>query len=92
MMHSESAERDDPAIRIVIMGATSGIGLETARLCMRRGWRVGIAGRRTEPLEALRAEAPAQVETAVIDITQDDAPQRLAELAQRLGGMDIYLH
>lgn len=92
MMHSESAEIDDPAIRIVIMGATSGIGLETARLCMRRGWRVGIAGRRTEPLEALRAEAPAQVETAVIDITQDDAPQRLAELAQRLGGMDIYLH
>lgn len=41
--------------RIVIVGATSGLGLATARCCIRRGWRVGIAGRRAELLEALRA-------------------------------------
>ena len=42
--------------RIVIVGATSGIGLEVARLCIRAGWRVGAAGRRKEALEALRSE------------------------------------
>ena len=39
--------------RIVIMGATSGIGLETAKRCIAAGWRVGAAGRRSEELERL---------------------------------------
>lgn len=78
--------------RIVIVGATSGIGLETARLCIRQGWRVGAAGRRREALDALRAEAPEQVEVEALDINCDDAPEHLARLIERLGGMDIYLH
>ena len=43
--------------RIVILGATSGIGLEIAKLYIAAGWQVGAAGRRTENLEALRAAA-----------------------------------
>ena len=78
--------------RIVIVGATSGIGLEVAKLCIREGWRVGAAGRREEALEALRATAPEQVETEPLDITRDDAPGQLARLIDKLGGMDIYLH
>lgn len=78
--------------RIVIVGATSGIGLETARTCIREGWRVGIAGRRTEALEALQAEAPEQIEIGQIDITHDHAPEALQQLIEKLGGMDIYLH
>ena len=78
--------------RIVIIGATSGIGLEVATLCIREGWRVGAAGRREEALEALRATAPEQVETEPLDITRDDAPGQLARLIDKLGGMDIYLH
>ena len=76
--------------RIVIVGATSGIGLEVARLCIRAGWRVGAAGRRQEALDALRAEAPAQVEVEALDVNRDDAPERLARLIERLGGMDTY--
>lgn len=78
--------------RIVIVGATSGIGLETARLCISCGWRVGAAGRRQDALDALRAEAPGQVEVEALDITRDDAPEHLMRLIERLGGMDIYLH
>ncbi len=78
--------------RIIIMGATSGLGFEVAKLCIGAGWRVGAAGRNAEALARLRALAPEQVETAVIDITHDDAPQRLDELVGRLGGMDIYFH
>lgn len=74
------------------MGATSGIGLEVARLFLLRGARIGAAGRRREALDALQAEAPGQVETAVIDVTSEDAPAALLELIGRLGGMDLYFH
>ncbi len=78
--------------RIIIMGGTSGIGLETARACINAGWRVGVAGRRLELLERLRLEAPEQVEIAQIDITQEQASGQLDELIKRMGGMDCYLH
>ena len=78
--------------RIVIMGATSGIGLETAKRCIAAGWRVGAAGRRSEELERLRGLAPQQVETEAIDVTDDVAPAALERLIERLDGMDVYLH
>jgi len=78
--------------RIVIMGATSGIGLETAKRCIAAGWRVGAAGRRSEELERLRGLAPQQVETKAIDVTDDAAPAALERLIERLGGMDVYFH
>lgn len=78
--------------RIVIVGATSGIGLEVAKLCIREGWLVGTAGRREEALAELKALAPEQVVTQAIDVTRDDAPECLLRLIGKLGGMDIYLH
>lgn len=78
--------------RIVIVGATSGIGLEVAKRCIREGWQVGAAGRREEALATLQASAPGQVVTEPIDILRDDAPEHLARLIDKLGGMDIYLH
>ena len=78
--------------RIVIVGATSGIGLETAKRFIGKGWRVGVAGRRIEPLEEWHALAPDRVEYQTLDVTSDDAPQRLEELIERLGGMELYLH
>ena len=42
--------------RIVIVGATSGIGLEVAKLCIQAGWQIGAAGRREEALEKLRTQ------------------------------------
>ena len=44
--------------RVVIIGATSGIGLEVAKGYLKAGWQVGIAGRREEELEKLRRTAP----------------------------------
>lgn len=78
--------------RIIIIGATSGIGREVAKLYIARGCQVGIAGRRAEELESLRKEAPQQVYTEVLDVTQPDAPTRLRSLIDKVGGMDIYLH
>ena len=75
--------------RIVIMGATSGIGLETAKRCIAAGWRVGAAGRRSEELERLRGLAPQQVETEAIDVTDDAAPAALERLIERLDASHV---
>ena len=68
--------------RIVIIGATSGIGLEVAKRYISAGWRVGAAGRNEEALERLRALAPEQVATERLDVTEEQAPTRLTELIE----------
>ncbi len=78
--------------RIVIMGATSGIGLRVAVRLALKGCRVGVAGRKAEVLDRLKQKFPDLVETEVIDITQADAPERLSALISKLGGMDTYFH
>ena len=76
----------------IVVGASSGIGKEVARLLIADGWHVGIAARRLEPLTELKATAPDRVEVAAIDVTQPDAGERLLQLADKLGGMDLYFH
>lgn len=41
--------------KAIVIGATSGIGLEVARLLAVRGYSVGIAGRRVERLQEIVA-------------------------------------
>jgi NADP-dependent 3-hydroxy acid dehydrogenase YdfG len=54
---------------IFVTGATSGFGGATARQFARNGWKVVATGRRTERLEALRAEFPAgQIHIATLDL------------------------
>lgn len=77
--------------RIVIIGATSGIGYEVARLYQQQGWRVGVAGRRVEKLEMLRQQAPEKTEIQELDITRPEAPGQLDALIEKLGGMDVFL-
>ncbi len=74
------------------MGATSGIGMETAKCLAEKGWTVGIAGRRTERLQALEDSVDGIVCHASIDVTHPDAPTRLGELIDQMGGIDLYMH
>ena len=78
--------------RILILGASSGIGRETARRFIEKGWTVSLAARREQPLAELRSLCPDRVEYAVIDVTAADAIQKLQELADRSGGIDVYFH
>ncbi len=77
--------------KIVIMGATSGIGLEVARLFHQQGHIVAIAGRRMENMQRISTELD-NCPYAQIDVTDTQAPARLQKLIECLGGMDIYLH
>ncbi|MBD5265649.1 MAG: SDR family NAD(P)-dependent oxidoreductase [Bacteroides sp.] len=78
--------------RIVIMGATSGIGLRVAEIFARAGWMVGMAGRKENVMRNLQSDYPDRIRYARIDIDEPDAPTRLRDLISRLGGMDIYFH
>ena len=78
--------------RAIIVGATSGIGLEVAKVLAKKGWLVGIAGRRQELLEQIQQEHQNIVATEQIDVTQSDAPNHLQTLIENLGGMDLYFH
>jgi short-subunit dehydrogenase len=77
--------------KILIIGATSGIGRELARLYAATGHRVGATGRRQELLESLQAEYPDHIRTATSDVTAPDAAQQLAALTQRMDGLDILI-
>ena len=77
--------------KIIIIGATSGIGREVALVYIAQGWTVGAAGRREAELESLRAMAPEQVFTQVLDVTKEDAAEHLQTLINKVGGMDLFL-
>lgn len=78
--------------KVVIIGASSGMGLEVAKLFLDRGCRVGVAARREDRLEALKQLAPDRVVTAALDVTADDADRRLRDLIEELGGMDLFFY
>lgn len=73
--------------RAIVVGASSGIGMEVARLLLQQGWTVGVAARRVELLQTI-----GQVEVAQIDVTAEDAAERLRSLITRLGGMDLFFY
>ena len=73
--------------KAIIVGASSGIGLEVARLFIQRGWTVGVAARRLDLLQTIGA---ADVEQ--IDVTSADAPEKLMQLVDRLGGLDLFFY
>src|SRR5579863_4634895 len=77
--------------KILIIGATSGIGRELARLYAAAGHRIGATGRRQELLDSLQAEYPDHILTANGDATAPDAALQLAALTQRMGGLDLLI-
>ncbi len=78
--------------RVVIIGASSGMGMEVAKLFLAEGCMLGVAARREDRLQAIKQLAPDRVVTATIDVTADDAPQRLRALIDELGGMDLFFY
>ena len=76
--------------RAIVIGATSGMGLEVAKLLLARGWSLGVAGRREAELARLQALNPERVTIQILDITRDDAPERLHRLIEAMSGMDLF--
>lgn len=78
--------------RAIVVGASSGIGREVARLLLAEGWHVGVAARRTILLEELKSEFPERVITSCIDVTENMAVQKLHDLIGQLGGVGLFFY
>jgi short-subunit dehydrogenase len=81
--------------RVIITGASAGIGRALALEYARRGVRLVLAARRAELLDEVRRDATAlgsEVRTVAIDVTEPNASRRILAVAdEAYGGVDTVI-
>ena len=78
--------------KVLITGATSGIGKELAIQYTRKGALVGLVGRRTERLKEIKEELGDQVFIKTLNVTNFDKAEKVyRQLIEEMGGMDIMI-
>src|SRR5947208_3516969 len=89
-------KRDLPGKRILVTGASSGIGRALAEESARAGMRVLLASRSADRLHELARSLTAQgheVHAAPTDITSAEDRTRLFDaVRERLGGLDVLVN
>ena len=83
---------DNQIKRIIIVGATSGIGRKMAELYVAAGNIVGITGRRKELLDEIENIFPGKIKSECFDVTGNENIERLTALIQKIGGLDILIY
>ena len=78
--------------KIIIIGASSGMGMRIAIDFAKMGWRVGIAARREDKLKEIKALYPDRIEYLTIDVTANNAVDRFYKLIELIDGMDYLLY
>ncbi len=77
--------------KIIIIGASSGIGRVLAETYAQQGNRVGITGRRRELLEEIQRTYPGQIYYRCFDVTGSENIPQLRFLVTELGGLDLLI-
>ena len=76
--------------KVIITGATSGIGYELALKLANKGYQVLGTGRREDRLRMLQSENPEQLTTMQWDVTDlDNLQSNFDKAVQSLGGLDL---
>lgn len=78
--------------KVIIIGASSGLGARIATDYARAGWSVGIAARRTDLLRQIAALYPDNIIDRAIDVSAPDAAGRFCNLIEDLDGMDLLIY
>jgi len=78
--------------KAIIVGASSGIGKELAKILAGKGYAVGLAARRGELLLRIQKELPSRVYIKIMDVRNvDDTQKSLADLIAEMGGVDLVI-
>ncbi|MCW8194546.1 SDR family NAD(P)-dependent oxidoreductase [Proteobacteria bacterium 005FR1] len=76
----------------IIIGASSGIGREIAKILSAEGYALGLTARRRELLEELQAELPGPSQVKVMDVAKPaEAMPLLEELIADLKQVDLFV-
>lgn len=76
--------------KMIIIGATSGIGESLARQAIEKGYKVGGTGRRLERLKQLQDELGSDFHFREMDVVEKmNASSQLLSLIEEMDGMDI---
>ena len=78
--------------KVIIIGASSGIGRALAELYARQGHSVAITGRRTELLEEIKKAYPQNIVTKCFDVMGNENIEQLQSVIQELGGFDLLIY
>ena len=78
--------------KVIIIGASSGIGKALAEYYAGIGCTVGITGRRQPLLDALQERFPQHIHTACFDVQGNGTITPLHMLLQKTGGMDLLIY
>lgn len=81
-----------PQKKIIIVGASSGIGRVMAEIYALKGDLVGITGRRENLLNELKEKYPKQIFVSCFDVTGNDNQQKIKQLIDQLGGLDLLIY
>ncbi|TAL59568.1 MAG: SDR family NAD(P)-dependent oxidoreductase [Bacteroidetes bacterium] len=78
--------------KAIIIGASTGIGRETAIQLAQQGYEIGICARRKELLEQLQSEIQGTCHIMSMDISEtEEAREKLASLINSMGGVDMII-
>lgn len=77
--------------KVIIVGATSGIGRKISELYAAQGHRTGVTGRRKELLEEIKKQYPQQTEYECFDVMENNNIRHLESLAAKLDGLDTLI-
>ena len=78
--------------KVIIIGATSGIGRELAKLFAANNFLVGITGRREVLHDESQKEFSKNIFTECFDVTGNQNIHCLESLINKLGGLDILIY
>ena len=77
--------------KAIIIGASSGIGYELAKILTANDYKVGITGRRKSYLDKLKESNPEKYIVSSYDCTTENNTAKLIELTNALGGLDLLI-
>ncbi|GAB5564230.1 MAG: SDR family NAD(P)-dependent oxidoreductase [Winogradskyella sp.] len=77
--------------KAIVVGASSGIGFELSKILADNNYKVGVVGRRKERLIDLKNTNFEKIFISSFDCTSIESKERLLNLANLIGGLDLFV-